>query len=367
MASGSFEIDTYSWYRSLPLTGCTDAYPTGTMFAVGPCAFLQPYTFYQYQSSVGFTDTSTMSVSFGTFIHSSFASTTSGLESSIYLNRRQYVSTIPLVRWISTNSAGDTVFSSDSPFFYNSTFSSLVEFFGSTIPSSISTTFASTGLFGYITSNIYSGCTPYSLFSTIPVLNSTFFSTLQTSFISSIPSTIAGPVVSSLPGISQPFDFRITSSFTSSAVDSLDEYSINFPRFWVGPHVRELLDSKTYDVVVDVQYSAGLSTNRDALFSFQSNYVWVSTVGIFGNLSLTGSYKGIVSQTRLKNFDYMEIFNRQLFHARDDQDINPVELTGFNSHYRIFFNTIPAISSTNAFYDIYMPGENNLILTLVPK
>ena len=83
MSSGSFEIDSYSWFRSLPLSNQINAYQTGTMFAVGDCAFLKPYTFYQYQSTVGATDTSTLSNVLVTYSQSTLETAVINLNSNI--------------------------------------------------------------------------------------------------------------------------------------------------------------------------------------------------------------------------------------------------------------------------------------------
>lgn len=105
MASGSYNIDTFSWYRSLPLSNDTTGYSTGTLFAVGPNTFEVPYTFYQYQSTVGFTDTSTMSVAVANYVDASLQSTVNGIGFN-------FQSTIPLVKWVSTN---NTSFQSSVP------------------------------------------------------------------------------------------------------------------------------------------------------------------------------------------------------------------------------------------------------------
>ena len=105
MSSGSLNIARFSWYRSLPLSNDTTGYSTGTLFAVGPSSFEVPYTFYQYQSTVGFTDTSTMSVAFTNYIDTSLQSTVNGIGFT-------FQSTIPLVRWVSTN---NTSFQSSVP------------------------------------------------------------------------------------------------------------------------------------------------------------------------------------------------------------------------------------------------------------
>jgi hypothetical protein len=364
MASGSYEIDTYSWYRSLPLNGCTEAYSTGTMFAVGPCAFLQPYTFYQYQSSLGFTDTSTMSVSLTSFVCTSLMSTTISLQSSIYLNRRQIVSTIPLTKWISTNSAGGIAETTDYPFFYASTFKETNINFQSTYFSSISSFFQSTGLFGFINSNIYPTCSPYSLFSSIPILNSTFFSTIGSTFLYGFTSTIPSTLVSSVAARPEIFDFSLTSSFTSQSIFRSD-FPIRFPNFWLGQGLQSLIDTRTYDVIVDMQYSLFVSTNNISSPFSVTNYVWVSSVGIFDNTPLgsLGQYTGVTSRTRAGNCNFMEVYNKQVFHPTKT---GIKELAFNNSNYGILFNAIPTRSTTEVFVDVYMPGTDNMTITLVP-
>lgn len=385
MASGSYEIDTYSWYRSLPLNGCTEAYSTGTMFAVGPCAFLQPYTFYQYQSTVGFTDTSTMSVSFGTFICTSLLSTTSGLQSSIYENRRQFASTIPLTQWISAQrfySANldltssfftSTITSSNFPWYFQSTFSNSQSSFQSSLASSITNNFTSSGVFGFITSNIYPTCSPYSLFSTIPVLISSFTSTLNSTIPFSFTSTLDSSITSSLLATPINYDFSLRSTFLSSGdpiFTSDDRFSFNFPAFWLGDGLQSLIDTRQYDVIVDLQYSLFASTSSvEGPNGYAANFLWISTVGTFGNtpVGALGTYRGVTSKTRIGNCNYIEVFNRQMFHPTSPGTL--IELAFFNSNYRPVFTAIPpgpSFSSLDAFIDVYMSGEDNMIITLIP-
>lgn len=88
MASGSFEIATFSWERQIPLSTNTTAYSTLTTFATGTDGFMRPFSFYQYTTASGFPDTSTFSTSITRFIQQSFASTVSFLG-------KTYVSTFP--------------------------------------------------------------------------------------------------------------------------------------------------------------------------------------------------------------------------------------------------------------------------------
>lgn len=79
MASGSFEIATFSWERQIPLSTNTTAYSTLTTFATDTDGFMRPFSFYQYTTASGFPDTSTFSTSITRFIQQSFASTVSFL------------------------------------------------------------------------------------------------------------------------------------------------------------------------------------------------------------------------------------------------------------------------------------------------
>lgn len=100
MASGSFNIDTFSYRYQLPLSNGYTAYSTGTMFAVGVSSFLNGYTFYDYSYGLcGFPDTSTMSVNITNLISSQsvsitrLISTTFSTTMNNFSNIRNYIST----------------------------------------------------------------------------------------------------------------------------------------------------------------------------------------------------------------------------------------------------------------------------------
>lgn len=120
MASGSYNIDTFSWYRSLPLSNDTTPFSTLTMFAVGPSSFMKNYTFYDYTWSNGFPDTSTFSVSITSFVDTAITSTTQALG-------KVFVSTIPYTRWFEGGSNTDYPRAGAVPSTYNftSTFSGI--------------------------------------------------------------------------------------------------------------------------------------------------------------------------------------------------------------------------------------------------
>lgn len=352
MASGSFEIDTYSWFRSLPLSNCVNGYPQGTMFAVGDCTFLNPYTFYQYQSSVGAIDTSTLSNVLTSTANANLISTTSGLMSSIDYNRRQIVSTIPLMRWISSGTI------ETYPFTHLSTIAPYNSNAMSTIQSTIPYQFTSSGLFGFITSNLYPSCAPYSLFSTIPVLASTFNSTLVSSISSNFVSTLSS-LISSVVVPNQIFNF--TSTFSTSTYADLTILSSNV---WLGQEMRDLIGTRNYNVFVDYQYSIYVSTNRDPV-------TWVSTFGRFSypiTYTQSNSYTIINTNTRVGDRQYSEVHVRQMFVPDSNAPI-PIS-DGANSNFYATTRLLSSISAAGPgeiFVDIFSPGANNYTFTLVPR
>lgn len=76
MASGSYNIETLSMYRTLPLQYDVIPYSTNTIFAVGPSTFLEPYTFYDLFSTNNYMDPSTMSTYFISTLNAGLTSTT---------------------------------------------------------------------------------------------------------------------------------------------------------------------------------------------------------------------------------------------------------------------------------------------------
>jgi hypothetical protein len=322
------------------------------MFAVGDCSFLKPYSFYEYQSTLGFQDTSTLKFETYSTLRSENNSTTTALINSINSNTREFVSTVPMTRWISSSVI------QTYPFTYTSTFLTLQ----STIPSTIQTTatsnFISTGFFGLTTSNIYPSCSPYTYYSTIPVLTSSFTST--------IPSTVQGSFVSTLLNqVSSLYASSFTYNFTSTINTSTYPIMIQFSNIWLGEGLQSLIDSKQYDVFVDCQYSIAVSTNQDRL-------TWVSSIGAFGypGKVLNGvSYFGRTTETRVGNTNaiYSEIHTKQMFKAQPFAQ--ETELATFNSNYYMnvrLMSTANMTGTGETWVDIFAPGENNFTFTLIP-
>jgi hypothetical protein len=247
MSSGSFNIDTFSWYRSLPLSNDTVPFSTLTMFAVGPSSFLAPYSFYQYSISSGFADTSTLSVSIMSFISTAIPSTTTGIE----------------------NTLGKI---------YQSTFD--------------------------------------------------------------------------------------TADFTSTYNTSTEAYPLKIltPYVSLGSSFQGLIDSKLYNVFVDTQYSLYLSS------SYTSS-TWVSTTGLFNStvpFSNLGLYGRTVT-TRQGNNTYQQIYNKLSYIPQPNGQETQISPSASNFGLNIFLqSTVNTISSLAPAFDLYIPGQNNYTITLVP-
>jgi hypothetical protein len=308
MASGSYNIDTYSWYRSLPLSNDTMPFSTYQMFAVGTSSFLDAFTFYQYTTSSGFVDTSTLS-----------SAIINVLNSSLISIGKIFVSTIPYTNYIDTTSTGNYI--QTYPFDYPSTFNRTVSTFPSTFgpPPGTVSTFVSTGTFGPFTSSV--AATP-SLY-----------------------------------------------NFTSTYSNGIAQYplQITTPKLWLGTNMQGLLDAQIqnvpgqYNAFVEFQYSLYLSSPYTA-------YSWVSTTGTFGDTTTLEGNIGRTVTTRVGMSNYSHIREKLSFAAESanvqDRDI------GFNaSNFTLTLDILSSIGTTNSLapaFEIYIPGENNFTFTLVP-
>lgn len=352
MSSGSYEIDTFSWYRSFPLSNDSIGYSTGTLFAVGNCGFMSPFTWYQYTSTVGFPDTSTMSVNFTNYVCTSLQSTTTSLMSTIGSNLRSYMSTVPLTRWISASTT------KTEPFTYPSSFFIAQSTCGSTITSTIINQFNSTGLFGYSNINYYSNCPvscpPYTYPSTIPVLTSTFTSTTVSSLTSNFISIGQfGYITSSLFAPSFLFDF--TSTYTGTSVTI--PYTMKSSNVWLGEGLTSLMNSRNYNVWVEAQYSLYLHNAADTVY-------WISTTGVFNETDGTNKGRTVINRGGTSN--YFEIYDKWMFNPAKagEQSNMPPNISSF--HLELFFSTTSSTNGTMPKYDIFIPGQNNFTFSLVP-
>ena len=308
MASGSYNIDTYSWYRSLPLSNDTMPYSTYQMFAVGTSSFLDEFTFYQYTTSSGFVDTSTLS-----------SAIINVLNSSLISIGKIFVSTIPYTNYTDTTSTGTYI--QTYPFDYPSTFNRTVSTFPSTFgpPPGTVSTFVSTGAFGPFTSSVAATPSPY--------------------------------------------------NFTSTYTGGSAQYplQISTPKLWLGTSMQALLDAQIqnvpgqYNVFVEFQYSLYLS-------SAATSYSWVSTTGTFGNTTLDDGNIGRTVTTRVGMSNYSHI-REELSFAGQPNTGGDREIGFFASNFTITLNLQSSFGTASALapaFDIYIPGENNFTFTLVP-
>jgi len=195
MSSGTF--DTLFFQKAVPLINDVTGYSSLTMFAIGNQGYLEGQSFYAYQSTCGFQDSSTLTIALTSSFNStltsqisslalSTASTISQINSNIAFIGKTYISTIPLVKWVSSQTV------TNYPFYYNSTF-------------------------------------------------------FSTPFISTFISTgVVAP--------SYSFDFASTGVVQYSS-------NITIPSFWLGANLSQLINSGNYTTYVNLQYSLSLSTN----------------------------------------------------------------------------------------------------------
>jgi hypothetical protein len=337
---------------------CGGGYPTGTLFAVGPCAALQPYSFADYQSSVGYPNTIDLSNYFASTIAFRNASSFTTLQSSIqttYQQTKQYVSTIPLTHWIST---GATSTITTYPFTYFSTFDRSISTVTSNVISTQSYSFLSTGVFGTYDSNIYPNCTGYTYISTFPILQSTFTSTTTTQFTSSYILNYRD-TISSVDAQAYPFDFQSTTDLNASY--PLEMQTSNL---WLGTELQSLIDSKQYNVFVEYQYNIYVSTNTD-------RFTWLSTTGVFGSPGTTlgvNGYTGRTTATRAAEKQYIEVYTKQMFSPQPAGQETQLAATNCNFAIHLSLTSSPFIMAPGSavYADVFVPGENNFTFTLVP-
>jgi hypothetical protein len=353
MSSGSFEINTYSWQTSLPVQSCAGGYSQGTMFAVGDCATLQPYSFAEYQSSVGFPNTIDLSNYFASTIAVStnvILNSTQSTINSVYNQTKTYVSTIPLTRWISATTV------TTYPFTYRSTFTESFSSITQVISYTQTQTFVSTGFFGTFDSNIYTNCSGYSYISTFPVLTSTYTRTLQLTSNNTTEYPIAFGM-SSLFAPAYPFDFQSTTELNTTYPIFMRTSNV-----WLGRDMQQLIDSKQYNVFVEFQYNIYVSTNQD-------RYTWASTIGMFGSTMVgVNGYKGRTTVTRIPEKQYMEVYTKQMFKPQASGYETQLASANSNFSFAIHLSSSAFITAPGdrIYADIFVPGENNFTFTLVP-
>jgi len=126
--------------------------------------------------------------------------------------------------------------------------------------------------------------------------------------------------------------------------------------FWLGKGVTDIINTGNYKVCVDFDYSLYLSTSYDS-------FTWVNTIGSLNTLDnplFTFGNKGSSKLTRVGNSVYTQVNTRLAF--------NQIPANVSNFQLQINLNsTINAISSLSPYFDIYIPSNNNLKITLSPQ
>ena len=308
MASGSLNIDTFSWLKQMPLSTNTTGYPNYTMFAVGTDKYMAPFSFYQYSISSGFIDTSTLTTIFN-----------SAITSSINFIGKSYMSTIPYTKWISTNTVGTNVFETTYPFVYTSsfpcTFSTFISSIPGTPPNNVSTFQSTSANFGYIPSSLYA----------------------------------------------QSYPFNFTSSLSTLIRSTLDtSMTIQTSNLWIGEDFSNLINSRKYNVFVENKYSLWVSTVTTRPVT------WISTNALIG----TGyNVIGRTAVTRIPNSTYVEVNNNFMFKPQSlAATTREIATNSSNFTLNIYLQStiLYGASTITPAYDIFIPGENNFTFTLVP-
>lgn len=325
MSSGSLNINTFSWYRELPLSNDITGYPSTTMFAVGPSNFMVPYTFYQYTSTSGFIDTSTLTTIFN-----------SSLTSTVNYLGKIFVSTIPYTKWVSTNQSQESVYERTYPYYYPSTFPCTVSTFISTIDT--------------------------------PPFTETFVSTSTTDPNGFGPFTSTGRLAQSYP-----FNFVSTNNeiIPINPDESPDtSCRIQTSNLWIGEGMTDLINSKKYNVFVNQHYSLYVSTVTSTPPS-----TWISTSGLLASdQSFSEFITGRTANTRIQNLQYVEVTNTLMFKPETFASQREMGIPVSYYNLNIFLQSTvysynsggPQTSNVTPAFDIYIPGENNFTFTLVP-
>jgi hypothetical protein len=131
------------------------------------------------------------------------------------------------------------------------------------------------------------------------------------------------------------------------------------PTLWLGNGITDLINTGNYNVYVNFDYSLYLSTSYDT-------FTWVTTQGslnALGNPLFTYGNKGSLNTTRIGNYTYTQINANLLFNP------NPLQMPANVSNFQLQINlnsTINATSPIPPYFDIYIPSQNNFVVTLQP-
>jgi hypothetical protein len=295
---------------------------------------------------------------------------------------------LPLVSSFNSNFLSTTLTSytiNTYPFFYRSSFTipytssinttNLINF--STLVSTLISSYTINTYPFYFNSSFVSSYTS-SIPLTIVSSNSTFLSTsvssvsvitfpyiFNSSLVSSYTSSVGLTIISTLT--------NALSSFISTGVLANSYYSdfinsgigFEYPgtiltqNLWLGTGLTNLINTGNYNVYVNFDYSLYLSTTYD-------NFTWVNTQGslnALGNPLFTFGNKGSSNTMRVGNSSYTQVNANLLFNPNPSQ--MPANISNFQLQI-ILNSSINATSILPPYYNIYIPAQNNFVVTLQP-
>jgi len=269
--SSSGKFNTIYFQNAFPLSTITAGYPALTTLAVGNNGYLQPYSFYSYQSTSGFTDTSTITSGISSYIDNQISSVIQNISSSL-----------------------------------------------STLTCSLSNNLTT------------------SLNNTINIIPKTKFYSINNNknFVSTYNGNYPqGPI------------------------------SIATNKIILSDQLKSLINEGNYCVNVNFEYSIYVSTT-----SLQTpSFTWISTIGVFDNLSLIN--KGTFINSRLGNNQYSQINNSLTFlpfNVIGTTNQIPNNIHNFHIEFCLSNSGSTLPNATIPYFDIYMPASNNITFTLIP-
>ena len=301
MSSGNFE--TLFFQKAIPLINDVTGYSSLTMFAVGSNGYLDGYDFYGYQSTCGYKDTSTITTELTNLFNSTIQSSVAveqqravtgeqQLSTSINYIGKIFISTIPIIQWVSTipDTYSIETYPSSIPMTYSTLFYSTIYSNNSNVIQNLLNLFTPT----YITSNLNSTFTfncidNFNVSTTISSIvlgnytitsNTNYFSTntFTSSFISSfLFSTFSTNIVSSFLDIYFNSTSIVTNASRRTIYSTVTNVIQNLNNLFTPTYVTSNLNSTfTFNCIGNFNVSTTISSIVSANFtsSFISSFLF---------------------------------------------------------------------------------------------
>jgi hypothetical protein len=199
----------------------------------------------------------------------------------------------------------------------------------------------------------------YSFYSTFIINNYMDPSTMSTFIISSLNQALTSTLKSN--EINKVSTLTV-SDFTSTNTNvvSYNNLVIRTPPINLGLF-SNIINTNKYDVMVQGKYSLFLNS-----FTPPDTYAYVSTVGVFDNLTPTNI--GQTTTTRVGTGVYTEI-NTNLYFSLLRTGVYPLSIPQnlSNFHYEIYLRSPTNNTNNTPNFDLYITGANNYMFTLIPN